>query len=131
MTGAQNQHRQRVNARWRQWPSSASEYRHLELGASAPFNCFVTVECVKDPNVQECADAPDCKLCCSMRQHPAFRTLTKTLIINSTQLSATCIFTILPNLGFAIDLCSQIQNTNSSSVSFLIRTVAMVKILKR
>jgi hypothetical protein len=106
MTGAQNQHRQLVNARWRQWPSSASEYRYLELGASAPFNYFVTMECVKDPNVQECADAPNCKLCYSMRQSPAFRTLTKTLIINSIKLSVACIFTILLNSGFAIDLHS-------------------------
>jgi hypothetical protein len=35
LTGAQNQHRQRANARRRQWPSSASECRHLESGASA------------------------------------------------------------------------------------------------
>jgi hypothetical protein len=104
MTGAQNQRQQRASARWRQWPSSPSECRCLELGASAPFNCFVMVECVKDPNVQECADAPNCKLCHSMRQSPAFRTLTKASIANSTKLSGTCIFTILPNSGFAIDL---------------------------
>jgi hypothetical protein len=67
--------------------------------------CFVTLEHVKDPNVQEPADAPHCKLCCSMRQSPAYRTLTKTLIVNSIKLSAAYIFTILLNSGFAIDLC--------------------------
>jgi hypothetical protein len=104
MTGAQNQRRQRVNARWRQWPSSASECRHLEWVASAPHSCFVTLEHVKDPNVQEGADATPCKLCCLMRHSPAFRTLTKTSISNSTKLSATCIFAILLFSGFAIDL---------------------------
>jgi hypothetical protein len=76
----------------------------LEAGASAPFNCFVTLEHVKVPNVQEGADAPNCKLCHSMRHSPAFRTLTKALIVNSTKLSATCIFAILLNAGSAVDL---------------------------
>jgi hypothetical protein len=76
----------------------------LELGALAPFNCFVTVERVKDPNVQERADAPNWKLCCLMRQSPAFRTLTKASIVSSTKSSGTCIFAILLNSGFAVDL---------------------------
>jgi hypothetical protein len=117
MTGAQNQRRQRVNARWQQWPSSASKCRHLEGDTSGAFNCFVTLEHIKDPNVQEPADAPHCKLCCSMRHSSAFCTLTKTLIANSTKLSATCIFAILLNSGFAVDLFCYIQNINCSSVS--------------
>jgi hypothetical protein len=44
MTGAQNQRRQRANAQWRQWPSSGSECKHLDLGASAAHSCFVTLE---------------------------------------------------------------------------------------
>jgi hypothetical protein len=89
MTGAQNQRRQRANAPWRQLPSSASKCRCLEAGASAPFNHFVALEHVKDPNVQEGADAPNCRFCCSTRHSPPFRTLAKSSIANSTKSSAT------------------------------------------
>jgi hypothetical protein len=59
------------------------------VGRIGGFQLFVTLECVTDPNVQEPADATNCKLCCLMRHFPAFHTLTTTLIANSTQLSAT------------------------------------------
>jgi hypothetical protein len=76
---------------------------HLQPpNASAAFNCFVTLEYVKDPNVQE--PAMRLQIVLSMRHSPAFRTLTKTLIINSIKLSATCIFIIILNSGFAIDM---------------------------
>jgi hypothetical protein len=74
-------------------------------GCIGNFFCFVTLEHVKDPKLKEVAGAPHCKLCCLMHHSPAFCTLTKTSIANSTETSATCIFTILLNSGFAVDLC--------------------------
>jgi hypothetical protein len=44
-------------------------------GCIGHFFCCVTMEHVKDPNVKEVADAPHCRLCCSMHPSPAFRTL--------------------------------------------------------
>jgi hypothetical protein len=73
--------------------------------------CFVTLKCVKDPNVQEVADGTPCKLRRSFdASPPAFRAFTKTLIVNPMKSSAICIFTILLNSGFAVDLSCQIQN---------------------
>jgi hypothetical protein len=53
----------------------------------------------------------DASLTCCLHAH-------QNIVINSMTLSATCIFTILLNSGFAVDLCCWIQNVSCSAVSF-------------
>jgi hypothetical protein len=92
-------------------------------GPIGNFSCFVTLRHVKDPNVKdpnvkEVADGTPCKFRCLMHHFPAFCTITKTLIANSTKASSPF-----------CSICVVRFKMSNVDQHFSSRVVAMVKML--